>query len=234
MSSYTQKKAVAYLEQAMLEQIKKYLPEEHRRIVAHFDESLLAARNIVATAGYAMVYHGLLEGYTDCDIIFTDTRFCQAFVQSDYLRALEEDTLPIRPALLYYAWYINGETMEVVSCRSDEIPDSHTVLTPVDFGHQLPMKVFNRIYNTGEVFHLDELYAQYSLLSKDFPEKVKYSKRKELVSEAILSRYARAFSPIYQLDENVQYEELTPPVGFTSVPTMDALFRKSFRLRKQW
>jgi hypothetical protein len=86
----------------------------------------------------------------------------------------------------------------------------------------------------GEVFHLDELYAQYSLLSKDFPEKVKYSKRKELVSEAILSRYARAFSPIYQLNEKVQYEELTPPVGFTSVPTMDAIFRKSFRLRKQW
>ena len=46
--------------------------------------------------------------------------------------------------------------------------------------------------------------------------------------------YSEAFSPIYQLDENVQYEELTPPVGFTSVPTMDALFRKSFRLRKQW
>lgn len=196
MSSYTQKKAVAYLEQAMLEQIKKYLPKEHRRIVGSFTTlSGLAAKHIVATAGYAMVYHGLLEGYTDCDIFFTDTRFCQAFVQSDYLRALEEDTLPIRPALLYYAWYINGETMEVVSCRSDEIPDSHTVLTPVDFGHQLPMRVFDRRGKSGEVFHLDELYAQYSLLSKDFPEKEKYSKRKGLISKAIISRYARAFSP---------------------------------------
>ena len=234
MSSYTQQKAVACLERAMLDQIKKYLPEEYRRFVAIGDEHLLAAKNIVATAGYAMVYHGLLESYTNCDILFTDMRFCQAFVQSDYLRALEEDTLPNRPALLYYAWYIDGETMEVVSCRSDSFPNSYKTITYVNFGQYWPMRVFNRIYNTGEVFHLDELYAQYSLLSKDFPEKVKYSKRKELVSEAILSRYARAFSPIYQLNENVQYEELTPPVGFTSVPTMDALFRKSFRLRKQW
>lgn len=195
MSSYTQQKTVACLERSMLDQIKKYLPEEYRRFVAIGDEHLLAARNIVATAGYAMVYHGLLESYTDCDIFFTNGRFCQAFVESDRLRALEEDMLPNRPALLYYAWYIDGERMEVTSCRSDEIPDNHAVLTPVDFGHQWPMRVFDRIYAVGEVFHLDELYAQYSLLSKNFPEKEKYSKRKEVVSKAIIARYARAFSP---------------------------------------
>ena len=189
---------IAYIEQAMLSQISTYRPELSMPLNRRLGTP--RAEYLVAGAGFALAYHGIVERFTDIDICPTDNRFAEAFMESDCARARHNGIeVPEKRLELIsgcpkpiYQWAIDPESHLVYSYLPEEAETSMGNLIPIDFSLP-PMQLRNSA--PAGIFTLEELYGQYAWLVKDGPpeHRDKYTQRLALVGDAMLKKFSRSF-----------------------------------------
>ena len=188
MNRSDQNAIITALERAMISQIKEYRAEEHKWLLEYgnIQPEYEVANNIVAGGSFAMVYHELLPAFNDIDVFVIDKAFSQAFIKSDADRARMAE----RGKCLYYDWYVDPDTFKVHSCYSGCADESFSKMVPVDFGAGGELTWYKRGVRPKNVFDIDELYCQYAMLNKEFPDNAKYAERMASTLNALCARFA--------------------------------------------
>ena len=63
-------------------------------------------------------------------------------------------------------------------------------MVPVDFGAGDKLTYYKRGVRPKNVFDIDELYCQYAMLNKKFPDNAKYAERMGMALDALCARFA--------------------------------------------